>query len=64
MALLAGCVSACSLALAVELLIRLVERIGIMDRMLCLFGLAEQENNVIYVDFEKRKEVKQKWIEI
>lgn len=58
MALIAGMFASCSFAVAVELLIRLVERIGIMDRLLDLFGLAEQENNVIYVDFEKRKEVK------
>lgn len=58
MALIAGMFASCSFAVAVELLIRLVERIGIMDRLMGLFGLAEQENNVIYVDFEKRKEVK------
>ena len=42
MALLAGCVSACSFAVAVELLIRLSERIGIMDWLMGLFGLTEE----------------------
>lgn len=45
----------CALLCAAELLARLAERTGIMDRIFKLFDLLEEdaESNVIYIDFQK-----------
>ena len=48
----------CALICAAELLARLADRTGIMDRLFKLFDLPKEdaESNVIYIDFKKRKE--------
>lgn len=48
----------CALLCVAELLVRLADRTGVMDRLFWLFDLPEEdaESNVIYIDFKKRKE--------
>lgn len=45
----------CALICAAELLARLADRTGIMDRLFRLFDLPEEDakSNVIYIDFQK-----------
>lgn len=45
----------CALICAAELLARLADRTGIMDRLFKLFDLPEEDakSNVIYIDFQK-----------
>lgn len=45
----------CALLCAAELLVRLADRTGIMDKLFKLFDLSEEdaESNVIHIDFQK-----------
>lgn len=54
MYILAGITGTCALICAVDLLIRVADRIGLTDRLFRLFDLLEDEPkaNVIYVDFQ------------
>ncbi len=52
--ILAGITGICALLCAVELLVRLADRTGIMDRLFGMFDLPV-DTNVIYVDFEKER---------
>lgn len=53
--ILAGITGTCALICAAELLVRLADRTGIMDRLFELFDLSEKDakSNVIYIDFQK-----------
>lgn len=53
--ILAGIIGICALLCAVELLVRLADRTGAMDRLFRLFDLPKEdaESNVIYIDFQK-----------
>lgn len=53
--ILAGITGMCALICAAELLVRLADRTGIMDRLFKLFDLPEEDakSNVIYIDFQK-----------
>ena len=52
--ILAGVTGTCALICAAELLARLPDRTGIMDRLFKLFDLP-MDTKVIYVDFEKER---------
>ena len=52
--ILAGVTGTCALICAAELLARLADRTGIMDRLFKLFDLP-MDTKVIYVDFEKER---------
>lgn len=45
----------CALLCAAELLARLADRTGVMDKLFKLFDLSEEgaKSNVIYIDFQK-----------
>ncbi|MFQ7593419.1 MAG: hypothetical protein ACLRKZ_05215 [Acutalibacteraceae bacterium] len=44
----------CALLCVAELLVRLADRTGVMDRLFWLFDLSEKDakSNVIYIDFQ------------
>lgn len=52
--ILAGIIGICALICAAELLVRLADRTGVMDRLFWLFDLSEKDakSNVIYIDFQ------------
>ena len=52
--ILAGITGICALLCAAELLVRLADRTGVMDRLFWLFDLSEKDakSNVIYIDFQ------------
>lgn len=45
----------CALLCAAELLVRLADSTGVMDKLFRLFDLSEKDakSNVIYIDFQK-----------
>lgn len=45
----------CALICAAELLVRLADSTGVMDKLFRLFDLSEKDakSNVIYIDFQK-----------
>ena len=53
--ILAGITGICALICAVELLVRLADSTGVMDKLFRLFDLPEKDakSNVIYIDFQK-----------
>lgn len=53
--ILAGITGTCALICAVELLVRLADSTGVMDKLFELFDLSEKDakSNVIYIDFQK-----------
>lgn len=52
--ILAGITGICALICAAELLVRLADSTGVMDKLFELFDLPV-DTNVIYVDFEKER---------
>lgn len=52
--ILAGIIGICALLCAVELLVRLADSTGVIDKLFELFDLPV-DTNVIYVDFEKER---------
>lgn len=52
--ILAGITGICALLCAVELLVRLADSTGVIDKLFELFDLPV-DTNVIYVDFEKER---------
>lgn len=52
--ILAGITGTCALICAAELLVRLADSTGVMDKLFELFDLPEKDakSNVIYIDFQ------------